>query len=175
MTVFDNSPRQLAQDRLVAEREKLDIRLVEGDMADLSVFEDANFDFIFHPVSNCFVPDVRRVWQEAYRVLVPGGSMIAGFNNPIAFCFDYDLEKQGIYRLKYKIPYSDLSSISEEERLRRYKDEPVEFGHSLTDQIGGQLQSGFHLIDFYEDFWPDEAINDYTPIFIATRALKPNA
>ena len=174
VTVFDNSPQQLAQDRMVAEREKLDLHLVEGDMTDLSVFEDASFDFILHPVSNCFVPDVRPVWKEAYRVLAPGGSMIAGFNNPVSFCFDYDLEKQGIYQFKYKIPYSDLTSISEEERLQRYKDEPVEFGHSLTDQIGGQLQAGFHLIDFYEDIWPDHAINDYMPIFIATRAFKPN-
>ena len=44
VTVLDNSPAQLAQDRLVAEREKLDLRLVEGDMADLSAFADQSFD-----------------------------------------------------------------------------------------------------------------------------------
>src|SRR5215216_2473758 len=40
VTVLDNSPGQLAQDRLVAEREGLALRTVEGDMADLSVFAD---------------------------------------------------------------------------------------------------------------------------------------
>ena len=173
VTVFDNSPRQLAQDKLVAERENLDIRLVEGDMADLSVFKEGSFDFIVHPVSNCFVPDVRPVWKEAYRVLRPGGTLIAGFMNPIAYSFDEDLYEKGIFQVKYKIPYSDLTSISEEERLARYKDDTIEFGHSLEDQIGGQLDAGFHLIGFYEDDWKEESISEYMPTFISTRAIKP--
>src|SRR5262249_37175453 len=49
VTVLDNSPAQLAQDRLVAEREGLGIRTVEGDMADLRSFADASFDLVFHP------------------------------------------------------------------------------------------------------------------------------
>src|SRR4051794_19772198 len=59
--VLDNSPEQLAQDRLVAEREGLVIETVRGDMADLSVFPVARFGLIVHPVSNVFVPDVRPV------------------------------------------------------------------------------------------------------------------
>ena len=59
VTVFDNSPAQLAQDRLVADREGLSLRTVEGDMRDLSIFADASFDLIIHPVSNLFAPDVR--------------------------------------------------------------------------------------------------------------------
>jgi 2-polyprenyl-3-methyl-5-hydroxy-6-metoxy-1,4-benzoquinol methylase len=56
VTVFDNSPAQLAQDRLVAERESLELRTVQGDMRDLSAFADGSFDLVFHPVSNLFVP-----------------------------------------------------------------------------------------------------------------------
>ena len=69
VTVFDNSPNQLAQDRTVADREGLAIETVQGDMADLSAFHDARFDLIFHPVSNVFAPDVKPVWKEAFRVL----------------------------------------------------------------------------------------------------------
>jgi ubiquinone/menaquinone biosynthesis C-methylase UbiE len=173
VTVFDNSPKQLERDRMVAQREHLEIRLVEGDMADLSVFDDASFDFIVHPISNCFIPEVRPVWREAYRVLVPGGTLIAGFMNPVEYTFDLDLYDQGIYHVKYSLPFSDLTSISEEERLRRYPHEPVEFSHTLEEQIGGQLEAGFHLIGFYEDYRDDEHIKDFMPTFIATRALKP--
>ena len=88
VTVFDNSPNQLAQDRLVADREGLTIETVLGDMADLSAFPDARFDLIFHPVSNVFAPDVRPVWKEAFRVLRPGGSLLAGFMNPVQYLFD---------------------------------------------------------------------------------------
>ena len=69
VTIFDNSPMQLAQDKLVAERDGLKLRYVEGDMADLSVFQDESFDLIFHPVSNVFVPEIIHVWKEAFRVL----------------------------------------------------------------------------------------------------------
>jgi len=77
VTVLDNSPAQLAQDRLVADREGLALETLVGDMADLSVLGDQSFDLIIHPVSNCFVPDVQPVWQEAFRVLRPGGAMLA--------------------------------------------------------------------------------------------------
>src|SRR5262249_679645 len=68
-----NSPAQLRQDRLVAAREGLEVETVEGDMADLSTFADGRFGLVFHPCSNCFVPDVRPIWREAFRVLQPGG------------------------------------------------------------------------------------------------------
>jgi len=90
VTVFDNAPKQLEQDRSVAERESLVIKTVEGDMADLSMFANSSFDLIIHPVSNIFVPDVNPVWAEAFRILRPGGALLSGFMNPALFLFDHD-------------------------------------------------------------------------------------
>jgi SAM-dependent methyltransferase len=174
VTVYDNSPAQLGQDRQVAEREGLELRFVEGDMRDLSAIPDASFDLIFHPVSNCFVDDVRPVWREAFRVLRPGGVLLSGFSNPVIFLFDPDLEKQGVMQLKYKMPYSDFTSLTDEER-RRYGDEPLCVAHSLEDQLGGQLAAGFVLTGFYEDTHvPGDRLSEYFAGFIATRALKPS-
>jgi SAM-dependent methyltransferase len=176
VSVLDNSPRQLAQDRLVAEREGLSVTTVEGDMADLSMFADESFDLIFHPVSNLFVPDVRPVWAEAARVLRNGGTLLAGFVNPVVYIFDLELaEQQGILEVKYALPYSDLASLSEEER-QRYVDneEPFEFGHTLEDQIGGQCDAGLVITGFYEDYdAPGDPLTRIMPTFIATRAVKP--
>lgn len=88
VTVLDASPRQLEQDRTVADRDGLELETVEGDMADLSMFAEATFALIIHPCSNCFVPDVRPVWRECYRVLRPGGILLAGFMNPVRYIFD---------------------------------------------------------------------------------------
>lgn len=175
VTVVDNSPNQLAQDRLVAQREGLEMRLVEGDMADLSQFADESFDLIFHPVSNAFVPAVRPVWEEAYRVLRSGGALLAGFANPVQYLFDFEtMEKQGLLEVRFSIPYSDLTSLNPEQR-QRYLEEghPLEFGHSLEDQIGGQLEAGFLLAGFYEDLDPTSILCKHISTFIATRAIKP--
>jgi SAM-dependent methyltransferase len=173
VTVLDNSPRQLAQDRLVAKREGLEITTLEGDMRDLSAFADESFDLVFHPVSNVFVPEVRPIWQEAYRVLRPGGLLLAGFMNPAIYLFDFDLAEQGVFEVKYPLPF-DASQLSEaeQERLFGKDDSPLEFSHSLEEQIGGQLEAGFVLLDLYEDE-QDSPIGKYIPAYIATRAIKP--
>jgi hypothetical protein len=51
--------------------------------------------------------------------------------------------------------------------------EPLEFGHSLEDQIGGQLRAGFVLGQMFEDTAMDWELAEYFPPFIATLALKP--
>ena len=174
VTVFDNSPRQLAQDRMVAEREGLAIATEQGDMADLSRFGDGSFDLIVHPVSNLFVPDVRPVWQEALRVLRAGGDLLSGFCNPVMYLFDLALADEGVLEVRHKLPYSDLTHLSAEERQQYMDDlQPLEFGHSLDDQIGGQLDAGFVLTGFYEDVWPGQALSEYMPHYMATRAHKP--
>jgi SAM-dependent methyltransferase len=178
VTVFDNSPRQLDQDRRVAEREGLSILTVQGDMADLGFFATRSFDLIVHPVSNVFVPDPRPVWREAYRVLRPGGALLSGFTNPALYLFDLDLaERTGVLQVKHRLPYSDLDSLSIEER-RQYAEEgsPLEFSHTLEDQIGGQIDAGFSIAGFYEDTAGDEdwdVLGRYMNTFIATRAIKP--
>lgn len=176
VSVLDNSPGQLAQDRYVAERDGLVIRTIEGDMADLNMFSDESFDLIVHPVSNVFVPDVIPVWREAYRVLRNGGILLAGITNPIVYIFDWELlDDEGILDVRYSIPYSDVDSLSPPS-LQRYLDKgnPLEFSHTLEDQIGGQLEAGFMLTDFFEDMWNEDVIlNDYFPTFMASRAVKP--
>jgi len=172
VTVFDNSPRQLDQDRSVAEREGLDMHLVEGDMRDLSAFEDESFDFIFHPVSNLFIHEIRPVWREAFRVLRPGGTMLSGFINPIFYIFDFEKAEQGTLEVKYKLPHSDSNYPELVEKLLASGD-ALEHSHSITDQLGGQMDAGFHIIGLYEDYHTGTAISDFTPTYIVTRALKP--
>ncbi|TET97549.1 MAG: class I SAM-dependent methyltransferase [Anaerolineales bacterium] len=178
VTILDNSQKQLEQDRLVAERHALHIATIQGDMADLSRFTDRSFDLIVHPVSNCFVPDVRPVWAEAFRVLRRGGVLLAGFSNPVIYLFDYDLaDRTSILQVKYALPYSDLTSLAAEERQRHIeKGMPLEFSHTLEDQIGGQLDAGLLLTGFFEDAYGEEEndlLTRYMPTFIATRAIKP--
>ncbi|MGB8982893.1 MAG: class I SAM-dependent methyltransferase [Anaerolineales bacterium] len=173
VTVLDNSPRQLEQDRLVAERESLPLRTVEGDAADLSPFTDGSFDLAFNPVSTVFMPDVRAVWKECYRVLRPGGVLMTGFMNPVHYIFDLYKADEGILEVVHSIPYSDLTSLPKED-LEEYLEKglPLEFGHSLTDLLGGQCEAGFVITDMYEDYMLDSPLHNHHPNYMATRAVK---
>jgi len=177
VTVYDNSPAQLAQDRSVAAREGLALRTVEGDMRDLSAFADSSFDLVFHPCSNAFVPEVRPVWNEAFRVLRSGGRLLAGFSNPVRYLFEHSWSGDGPLRVRHTIPYSDLTARSAEELAAiRERGEPLEFGHTLGDQIAGQLDAGFVLRGFFEDRYDpadSDALSSYLATFIATFAEKP--
>ena len=173
VTVFDNSPRQLAQDRYVAEKEGLDLATVEGDMRDLRVFPDQRFDLIVNPCSNLFIPDVRPLWRECARVLKSGGLLLAGFVNPLLYLFDQQAVDEGVLQVRHKLPYSDLASISETEQQSYMRaGEALEFGHTLTDQIAGQLDAGFVLTGLYEDRWEGQPPAEFTDTYIATKSQK---
>jgi len=174
VTVFDNSPLQLGQDEMVAKRDHLNIHTQQGDMRDLSVFPDNAFDVIYHPISNCFVEDIGRVWAECYRVLKRHGVLLSGFWNPINYIFDMDewYNKKNLV-IRYSIPYSDVVQLSEEKLAEAVRDgEPLEFGHSLESQIGGQIKAGFIIGGFYEDSFEDDLLTQYMDTVIVTKAVK---
>ena len=174
VTVFDLSPSQLTQDQMVAQREGLEIETIQGDMRDLSALADDTFDLIVHPCSNGFVPDILPVWREAARVLKPGGDLISGFIKPVFFIFDFEEMEKGTLDVAHSIPFSDLTSISAEQRKAYIESgEPLCFGHSLTDQIGGQIAAGLNITGYYEDIWPGYVISNYIKAFAATKATKP--
>ena len=169
-TLLDYSDRQLDADRAVAEREGYAINIVKADMTKRLPFDDASFDIIFHPVSNCYIEDVQHVWEECYRVLKPGGVLLAGMDNGMNFLFANDEEPLMVVN---RLPYNPLR-MPPEELARISAEDGVQFSHTLEEQIGGQLKAGFLLRALYED--RDRpgcgVIREYAPQYYATMAVK---
>jgi SAM-dependent methyltransferase len=90
VTVLDYSDKQLESERMVAEREGYRIEIVKADMTRALPFADETFDIIFHPVSNCYIENVYHVWNECFRTLKRGGTLLAGLDNGLNFLFDDD-------------------------------------------------------------------------------------
>lgn len=163
VTVFDLSSEQLRRDADVAQRDGLALRLEQGDMRNLARFGDEVFDLIVHPISNQYVPNIAPVWAECHRVLRPGGILLSSFYNPVVFVAD---------RVpRVPVPWSDLASFGQ---TQPNAGRPLLFGHSLLDQIGGQISAGFVLTGYFEEMHPAPRfdIERYVPAFIATRSAR---
>lgn len=167
-TVFDLSDSQLESERVVAQREGYAIEIIKGDMNQPLPFADETFDLIFHPVSNCYVREVQPVWNECFRVLKPGGRLLAGLDNGINYLFDEDS-----LEVRHKLPFDALADPDWEAKVNE-RNESLQFSHPIEVQIGGQLKAGLTLLDVYEDTnnaGPLQAFN--VPCFFATLAQKP--
>lgn len=174
VVILDISPAQLELDQSVAKQFGLQLKTELGNAEDLSQFSDESFDFIINPVSNCFFPELPPVWKECHRVLKKNGEIIFAFNNPVGYQFDFEQANRGHYHLKYGQPFSDLISLSENEKKRFLRPEsPLEFGHSMEQQLGDLINSGFVICGFFEDKWDHEdPINQFIPSFFNVRGRK---
>lgn len=166
-TVLDYSERQCESERMVAKREGYEVEVIRGDMTKPLPFPDESFDIIFHPVSNCYVKDVKPIFRECHRILKKGGIFLAGFDNGVNYLFDDDE-----LVVKNALPFDPLSN-KEQYEASVANDWGIQFSHTLEDQIGGQLEAGFILTHVYEDTNGEGKLHELNvPTFWATRAIK---
>ena len=176
-TVMDLSDRQLESERLISKQEGYNIEIVKGDMTQTFPFADESFDLIFHPVSNCYIEDVYHLWRECFRVLKPGGILLAGLDNGISYLFDEDEVGKPLI-VTNSLPFNPLKDATLMEKLQQ-EDGGVQFSHTFDEQIGGQLKAGFVITGAYEDVngHPEDNLATVAagiPTFWATRAVKQN-
>ncbi len=65
-------------EKMAAKARKQGINVYPG-VAEKLPFSDGRFDFVLMVTTICFVDDVIKSFREAFRVLKPGGCIIAGF------------------------------------------------------------------------------------------------
>ena len=166
-TVLDYSSKQIESELLVAEREGYHINAIEGGMTKKFPFLDESFDIVFHPVSNCYVEDGQFVFHEAYRVLKQGGIFLSRLNNEINYMVDNE-EKEIVWNMPF--------NLMKDEKAKEFmlaERSGMQFFHTITEQIGGQLKAGFMFLDLYEDtngFCRLHEMNIKT--YIATKSVK---
>lgn len=166
-TVLDYSEKQLESEKTVAEREGYPIRIIRADMTRRLPFGNDEFDIVFHPVSNCYVEEVRPIWKECYRILKNGGILISGVSTYMDFIVDSD-EKAIVNSL----PFNPLKN-PEQMKILMDDDAGVQFSHSLEEQIGGQLEAGFRLTNLYEDTNNVGRLYELgIPSYLALRSIK---
>ena len=179
-TVLDYSQAQLDTEKMIAKRHNYTIDMVRADIAKPLPFNESSFDIIFHPVSNFFIEDIKPLWHECYRILKPGGLLLAGMIKAASFLFDEDDDGaddknddktiNASYKVVNKLPFNPLKDPALYKKCIE-KDWGIQFSHSLQEQIGGQLEAGFTLTHIFDDR-SGGGIGDYFDEFFATRAVK---
>ena len=162
VTVADLSPEQLERDRRMADHYGIEVRTVEADMRDLSMFEPASFDIVDHAYSINFVPDCRGVIGGVARVLRRGGRYRLTIANPFGMAVrETDWNGEG-YTIRG--PYTDGAKITYDDQEWVYErapgteiPRPVEYRHNLSTVINGLAESGFIIEHFSDslDMHPD--------------------
>jgi ubiquinone/menaquinone biosynthesis C-methylase UbiE len=167
-TVLDYSEKQLESERMVARREGYEVTAIRADMTEPLPFADETFDLIFHPVSDCYVREVKPIFRECFRVLKKGGALLGGYDNGLNFLVD-DEERE----ILFSLPFDPLSNPEQRAVLEKNGD-GMQFSHTLEEQLGGQLEAGFRIADLYEDLNGAGRLRDLNiPSFYAVRAVKP--
>jgi 2-polyprenyl-3-methyl-5-hydroxy-6-metoxy-1,4-benzoquinol methylase len=134
VTVVDISQGQLKADQKAATHYGYEVGIIQGDMRDLSCVGDRTFDLIWGTAMS-YVPEVEQVYSEVAKVLRTGGKYRVDFMNPateFVDCDDWDGKGYRIIR-----PYT--------ERIRRSKDGPIEFRHTLSSIFNGLLAVGLSI------------------------------
>ena len=76
-------------------------------------------------------------------------------------------------RILNRLPFDPLKNPDQMALLQK-DDAGVQFSHSLEEQIDGQLNAGFILMELYEDTNGEGRLHEMNiPTFLAMRSRKP--
>lgn len=163
VTVFDLSEDQLRRDREAAAHYGVHVRTRQGDMRDMSCFEEAAFDIVYHGYSLGFVPDAGAVFEQVARVMRAGGLYHFNCANPFFLGLsEKDWDGEG-YTLKRpyvegaEVTYEDQGWVYDRGKSGARVPPPREYRHTLSALVGGLIGRGFavlHISD-YSGFHPD--------------------
>lgn len=156
VTVFDLTPGQLEQDRAMAKHYGYELRVEQGDMRDLSRFEDGSFDLVYQPYSINFVPDPLPVLQEVGRILRPNGLYYLQYGNPLWNMEEGDWTEKGYpIRQPYvqgqpntpeKLPWD----VEQPDGTIEQVEGPDEFTHTLSTLVNGLGDNGMMIFAMVE-------------------------
>ena len=154
VTVVDVSAAQLELDREVAAARKLELTTVQTSMDDLSMFQSAEFDIVVHPVSTCYVDDLRAVYQNVARVTRPNGIYVSQHKQPTSMQAGVDPSPNGYEVLS---PYYIDGPLPAVRGSLHREEGTLEYVHRWEQLIGLMCRSGFVIEDLTEPIHADDA------------------
>ena len=156
VTVLDLSEAKLRRDRETTVHYNVAMRIEQDDMRDLSRFDDASFDLVWHPYTINFVPNARVVFRQVARIMRTSGKYTVMCANPFTSGLTTQDWTGNGYLLKR--PYTDGAEITYEDEPWVYRhvegadsvQPPREYRHTLNTMINGLAETGFVILNVTE-------------------------
>jgi SAM-dependent methyltransferase len=156
VTVHDLSDEMLARDREALDHFSLTGLLNQGDMRDLSMYGQGEFDLVWHGHSINFVPDPRRVFAEVARVLAGGGLYRLSFHAPLAHGCDCETWTGAGYLLTSPCVDGPVAledecwQVPDKDGTTRHVPGPAEFRHTWPTLLNGLIGAGLGILGCWE-------------------------
>lgn len=147
VTVVDLSPEMLKRDEQQARIRNVQVKTVRASMEDLSDLHESGFDIVHHPVSTCYIPRVKDVFQQVSRVLRPGGLYISQHKQPTSLQI---VERDHRNRYVLGISYYHRDPLPAVQDTAYREEGAVEYLHRWEDLIGELCRAGFLIEDLSE-------------------------
>ncbi|MEX0939290.1 MAG: class I SAM-dependent methyltransferase [Pirellulales bacterium] len=152
VTVVDISAEMLRLDREVAQQRGLVVRTIQASMDAMPMLAAGEFDIVIHPVSTCYVPDVRPVFAEVARVTAPGGIYVSQHKTPVSLQAEVTPTSRG-YQLV--VPYYGGQPLPAVQGSRHREPGTLEYLHRWEELLGGMCRVGFIIEDLFEPLHAD--------------------
>ena len=159
---IDISEEQLKYAKKLIDKNKVKIKLLQGDMANLKQIKSNSQDIVFSSWALFYVKNLKKCFKEVYRVLKKNGIFVFSTHHPFWWMVD---EKS----MKIKRCYFDRGE--HKERLR--KGVFVAYEHAIEDIINALTNANFIIERFAE---PDSRKRDkYTSTEVTPDPYKRKA
>ncbi|MCK9418210.1 MAG: class I SAM-dependent methyltransferase [Nitrospirae bacterium] len=127
----------------VAKKKGLDVL---SGVAENLPYKDSEFDFCLMVTTVCFLDDIDRAFQEAYRVLNPRGSFIIGFvdkNSPIGNTYQQQKNESLFYKAATFYSVDDLLVHLKKAGFLKFRFCQTLFGPLQDMQEPSEVKEGF--------------------------------
>ncbi len=167
VTCLDISDEQLRLEEEFSKLAGYEITLIKGDITKELPFLNDSFDYIFFPLANVYIYKTDKLFKEFFIILKEGGILVSGLDNGLNFAFD---DEDG--KIMFPLPFNPLLDDEQYDYMVE-NNYGIQFSHTITESIKGQLDAGFKLLDMYEDTNLSGKLKDNNvPTFIATKVIK---
>lgn len=154
VTGVDISAAQLSYARKHADEREQDITFVESSVTDMPMIPDETYDLAFSAFAFQWVEDLQACFEEAYRVLKPGGKLVFSVDHPF-------------YKIVDPETHAFSRSYFDDSPRRQYSEavdaEMVIYRRKIGETVNLLLETGFHIEGVHEPGYdtPDDYVSEF--------------